>query len=435
MLISLNIKNWMSFRDDASFSMVASKERQHGDRIPKVSKYQMRILPVSALYGGNASGKTNLFRAIEFAKEFIVRGTEPEGSIPVERFKLAEASLKEPAVFSFVLLVDEMIYEFEFSVSRTQVIEEKLTKITSQSETVLYHRDSGDIIFDAQFSDEKYLDYAFHGTRENQLFLTNAVSQKVETFKPVYDWFKNTLKLISPRSKFTGMDQFIDDNNPMYQELNGIITELDTGILKYGWVELSFESVSIPSEVKEDIEKWLNNSEGTVALSGENNEQYCFKREGEEIEARKLVTFHKSDSGEARFELNEESDGSRRVLDLLPAFIDLKMNPTGSVYVIDELDRSLHTKLTRGLLEFYLGSCSNKSRSQLLLTTHDLMLMDQGLFRRDEMWVAERNKMGESILTPFSDFKNVRYDKDLRKSYLQGRMGGIPDINLSNINN
>lgn len=431
MLISFNIKNWMSFRDEASFSMVASKERQHGDRLPKIPKYQMRLLPVSALYGGNASGKTNLFKAIEFAREFIVRGTEPEGLIPVQRFKLSESGVKEPAEFSFVLLIDEMIYEYAFSVSRTQVFEEKLTKITSRSEWVLYHRTSNGIEFDENLPDENYLEYAFRGTRDNQLFLTNAVSQKVDTFKPVHDWFKNTLKLITPRSKFAYAEQFIDENNPLYRELSGVIEKFDTGILKYGWINLPFESISLPPDLKAKVEKLLlKSSKHAVSLEGDNDEQYNFVRVGENIEARKLVTFHKSELGEIRFELNEESDGSRRVLDLLPAFIDLKMQLGESVYVIDELDRSLHTQLTRSLLEYSLASCTHATRSQLMFTTHDAMLMDQSLFRRDEMWVTERNENGESTLIPFSDFKNVRYDKDLRKSYLEGRMGGVPHINL-----
>ena len=98
------------------------------------------------------------------------------------------------------------------------------------------------------------------------------------------------------------------------------------------------------------------------------------------------------------------------------------------VYVIDEIDRSLHPLLIRQLLEEYLSNCSTETRTQLLLTTHNVMLMDQQLLRRDEMWVAERDGAGVSSLFSFSEYKDVRYDKDIRKSYLQGRMGGIPRI-------
>jgi AAA15 family ATPase/GTPase len=128
--------------------------------------------------------------------------------------------------------------------------------------------------------------------------------------------------------------------------------------------------------------------------------------------------------------MRHESDGSQRLIDLLPAFLDVSDASSKKVYVIDEVDRSLHTLLTRHLLKAYLANCSTNTRSQLLFTTHDVLLMDQQLLRRDEMWVAERNVTGISNLFSFSEYKDVRYDKDIRKSYLQGRLGGIPRILL-----
>jgi len=144
------------------------------------------------------------------------------------------------------------------------------------------------------------------------------------------------------------------------------------------------------------------------------------------------VTYHPNTDGtEIKFDIGQESDGSQRVIDLLPAFLTMSAAKSKKVFVIDEVDRSLHTLLTRQLLESYLNSCSTDRRSQLLFTTHDVLLMDQQLFRRDEMWVAERDGSGASNLISFAEYKDVRYDKDIRKSYLQGRLGGIPRILLS----
>jgi uncharacterized protein len=98
--------------------------------------------------------------------------------------------------------------------------------------------------------------------------------------------------------------------------------------------------------------------------------------------------------------------------------------------VIDELDRCLHTLLTRSLLERYLESCSSETKSQLLFTTHDVSLIDQDLLRRDELWIAERDDTGGSTLISFGEYKEIRADKDIRKSYLQGRLGGIPRVFL-----
>lgn len=129
--------------------------------------------------------------------------------------------------------------------------------------------------------------------------------------------------------------------------------------------------------------------------------------------------------------MRQESDGSQRVIDILPAFLEMSATNSKKVYVIDEVDRSLHTLLIRPLIEKYLLKCSSDSRAQLLFTTHNVLLMDQDLLRRDEMWVAERNSKGVSNLLSFSEYKDVRYDKDIRKSYLQGRLGGIPRIFLT----
>lgn len=311
MIINFRVKNWMSFREETNFSMLATKERQHDERVPAIKKYQTRILPIAAIYGGNASGKTNFLKALNFAKCLIVKGTQPESLIPVETFKLDPQLCNQPAHFSFELLINNLIYDFSFSVTKESVQEEKLIEITGSNERILYHRKKGGIRFEPTLSKrDESLNYVFKGTRENQLFLTNSVSQKVETFRAVYDWF-DKLTFFSDLSKL--------------------------------------------SEVV-----------------------------------------------------------------------------TNKIYLIDVSNNNLHTLLTRQLLEFYLSNCSKDTRSQVLFTTHDVQLMDQNIFRRDEIWVAERDSFGNSTLIPFSAYKDICYDKDIRKSYLQGRLGGIPNLKLNN---
>ncbi|HCJ51975.1 MAG TPA: abortive phage resistance protein, partial [Gallionella sp.] len=109
MIVSFSLENWMSFRSRVTFSMVASRERQHGDRVPKLGKYQTRVLPVAAIYGGNASGKTNFFKALSFAKALVVKGTQPDSLIPVEPFRLDAKGAGQPSRFGFELLIDEII--------------------------------------------------------------------------------------------------------------------------------------------------------------------------------------------------------------------------------------------------------------------------------------------------------------------------------------
>jgi len=431
MIIEVTLENWMSFRNPVTFSMIASRERQHGPRVPRLGKYQTRILPVAAIYGGNASGKTNFFKALSFAQNLVVKGTQPDNIIPVETFRLDADMVDRPSRFSFQILVEDSIYEFSFALTKKVILEEKLVLITSTSEKVLYDRRNGKPNFDRSLEQDQFLRFAFKGTRDNQLFLTNSVSQQVETFRPVYNWFKDTLDLIAPDSRFQPFEQFLDEGHPLYSTMSETLPQLDTGITHLGGEEIPFENVPLPNPLKVKLQEELNEGMTVRLLTEPINERIVVTRKCGELIAKKLVTYHpKSDGTEVKFDIRQESDGSQRVIDLLPAFLAISTGRPKKVFIIDEVDRSLHTLLTRQLLAAYLDNCSIDSRSQLLFTTHDVLLMDQQLFRRDEMWVAERDDFGVSSLLSFSEFKDVRYDKDIRKSYLQGRLGGVPRILL-----
>ena len=429
MIISFSVENWMSFRDPTTFSMVASRERQHGERVPKLGKYQTRVLPIAAIYGGNASGKTNFFKALSFAKTLVVEGTRPDSLIPIDTFRLDAEGKSQPSRFAFELLIDETIYDFSFAVTQKAVLEERMVKITSTSEKVLYDRRDGNLSFDSSLSKDPFFPFVFRGTRDNQLFLTNSVSQNIDDFRPVYDWFKDKLVLVAPDSRFDLFELFLDEGHPLYMAMNEMLSRLDTGIAHLGSEEIPLENISIPEPLKTELQEKVKEGMAIRLLTEPQTNRIVITRKDGELIAKRLVAFHpKSDGTEVRFEIHQESEGSQRVIDLLPAFLELSAQTLQKVYVIDEIDRSLHPLLIRQLLEEYLSNCSTKTRTQLLLTTHNVMLMDQQLLRRDEMWVAERDGAGVSSLFSFSEYKDVRYDKDIRKSYLQGRMGGIPRI-------
>lgn len=431
MIISFVLENWMSFSDPVSFSMLASRERQHRDRIPKVEKYQTSILPVAVIYGGNASGKTNFFKALNFMRNYIVRGSSQDSLIQIEPFLLDKSFISKPTRFKIELLIDEVIYEFSFAVTSRRVIEEKLVKISSTREKTLYDRNYDQITIDPELGNNDFLKFAFQGTRENQLYLTNSVSQKVDAFRPVYDWFRNNLVMVGPNWKYLSIEDFIDEDQPNYALMNKMLSSLDTGISRLGGEDVPFESVSLSEKIKNQIRDEIE--EGKTIPYNKLNEKWLFTRLDGEIRAKKVITYHlSSESIDEKFDISQESDGSRRVIDILPAFISIASPASKKVFFIDELDRSLHTLLTRKLLEDYLNCCTPGSRAQMLITTHDVLLMDQKLFRRDEMWVTERKQNGNSTLMSFSEYKDVRFDKDIRKSYLQGRLGGIPKLVLNN---
>jgi AAA15 family ATPase/GTPase len=363
-----------------------------------------------------------------------VRGTSLEGAISTDPFRLDAASAHEPSKFLIEILVGDEMFEYSFSANRKKVMEERLVQIGVASEKVLFHRVNGQAGLHASFASNQRLHFAFEGTRDNQLFLTNSVHQKLDDFRPVYDWFNERLELVAPDSRFESFEQFFQENHPLFNLMNVTLSQLDTGIDQLGGEVVPFENIPLPDRLRQKLLEDLKEGQAVRLMSDPFNERYAVVRVGDELVAKKLVTYHRRADSDAsvKFEMNNESDGSQRVIDLLPAFLDISSKQSHKVIVIDEVDRSLHTLMTRQLVSSYLSSCSEDSRSQLLFTTHDVLLMDQDLLRRDEMWVVERGQDGTTKMFSFSDFKDVRYDKDIRKSYLQGRLGGIPKILLNN---
>lgn len=430
MLINFEVRNWRSFRDETQLSMVASRERQHGERLARVKKYRLSILPTAGIYGGNASGKSNLFSALAFMQRLVVKGTHIGRRIGVEPFALDDDSPTRSTSMRVEVLIDEMIYDYQFSITRDFVESEKLVKVTSRSEHVLFQREGQNFSFEVNGESQDRLEFLAKGTRENQLFLTNSVSQNLEVFKPVYDWFSNKLVLITPNSRYARMHRFLDETSDAHVTLNEMLRNLDTGISRTAFEPISMSKVDLPQDVLESIRSDLTSGKA-VYVHDERGDRYLFTADDQDpVTARKMVTFHESADGkkEVQFNVDRESDGTRRLVELLPAFIDLMNDSCDITYVIDELDRSLHALLTRELLNIFLQACNENSRKQLLFTTHDLSIMDQSLLRRDEMWVTERNARGASSLVAVSDFQDSRHDKDVRRSYLHGRMGGVPNL-------
>lgn len=151
--------------------------------------------------------------------------------------------------------------------------------------------------------------------------------------------------------------------------------------------------------------------------------------ENGELVIEKLFSVHKDRHGrDVAFLLEDESDGTLRLLDLLPAFANLH-DKQNYVFIIDELDRSLHTLLQEWLIKFFLESCGEKTRNQLIFTTHNVNLLNQSIFRRDELWGISKNGKQCSELYSFRDFEGIRKDKDIRKIYLNGLIGAVPLIN------
>lgn len=440
MLIKFSLENWMSYREKTSISMVATREQHHGERVTKVPRLKIRILPIALVFGGNASGKTNFFRALGFAKYMVTRGyfLAPDQRIPLEPYLLDSRSRKSPTSMSFTVMVGEEVYEYSFSLDSVRVVHERLARITSPAEGFGFERVLDDVsgtytltVGKAHAEERDLLELIGRSTRRNQLLLMTSVNQNAESFRPVYDWFDKTLRLISPTASYAPKEDYADESSPSFARMNELLALFDTGIRHIRRKPIDVSSIPLPSRLVKEVSDSLKEGETVRIEDHDRTFPYLLTRRDGQVVAEKLVACHAAhgESSEEEFELDHESDGTRRLIDLLPAFVDAERHDRSHVCIIDEIDRCLHTFAARKLVETFLGNCTNESRGQLLATTHDLGLMSQDLLRRDEMWLSERHDE-TSILYPVSDFAEARKDTDLRGSYLAGRMGGIPAINV-----
>jgi AAA15 family ATPase/GTPase len=442
MLVNLRISNCLSFRDEVEFTALASRERRHGEQVFRHSKLGLNLLPVAALYGANGAGKSNLYYAIRFARRFILRSrARPEDAIDVEPFRLDRECLTKPSAFSFDFLIDDQVYRYSFAATRQRVVSESLEKVNGNKASAVFTRDwQGDKpVWNVEYfkrlglpSDEfQFIEFKTRDTLPNQLFLSETRGHKLPVLEAVGRWFRNKLCLLDPHSEFKPVEIGLRKVETFREYSVQSLQRAGTGINSIKNDVVSLETIPIPSELRNLINKQLETAPDgeLVQVVGPERQRFFAYREGGQVKALQLVTFHQDrDGNQVRFEMPDESEGTQRLIDLLPAFFELSSPDTEKVFFIDELDRSLHSHLTRGLLESFLRNRTNSSRGQLLFTTHDALLLDQELLRRDEIWFLDKDERGQSTLTALSDFKGVRHDKDIRRSYLLGRFGGVPSM-------
>lgn len=280
----------------------------------------MNILPIVIIYGGNASGKTSLFKALYFMQWFIVNhSTQLDSPIEVEPFLLREQHNSRPTEFDIELLIKDELYKFSFSVSRFEVLEERLIKIeNNEEELALYERVKNKISIRKKGLDQT-LGLIANTTPRNQLFLTTSVFAQATSFKPIYDWFKDTLELISLDATFIPTEMLFDKENSFYDAISQKLEELDTNIAALEGKQISSDTLprTLVQEIKADPREILRFQY--------NKERYIALKNKDDLQIKKLITLHTREDGSSiEFETSIESDGSKRVIDLLPAFCELE---------------------------------------------------------------------------------------------------------------
>lgn len=433
MLVQFTVANWKSFKEPVTLNMVAGKEIQHTGHIQYVPEYKLNVLPVSMVFGGNASGKSNLVKALAFAASFIgATNFDPYEKIAIDPFRLEASYLGQPSVFEFTLIIKEKLYKYSFSLNQTRVLEESLTLFNKGRAAVLYNRRAEEEwVIHKKFTKE----VASHlrSVLDNKLALTQAIMQKMpelQELADVYDWFRFSFVVLSPSSRIVRFN----DNSLPTDGLSNVLSRIDSGISKVAFEEIPIANSNFPPEDVKEIERLLSAGSSLVVATNYRDEFWKFERREGDVVAKKMVSYHRNLQGEdVLFQIHENSDGTRRCLHLFPAFNQLTAPGSTACYIIDELDRSLHTHLIKQLLVSFLQTRNQDTRSQLIVTNHDVLQMDQDIFRRDEIWIAERDQAtGASSLTALNEFKlanrRIRNDLLISKLYLEGQLGGVPEL-------
>ena len=437
MLIRFSVKNLYSFNEEIQFSMVAGKTQSHKDHIAEVYRQSdPKLLKSAVIYGANAAGKSNLAKAIFLAQQVILGGMRIGAELPRLPFRLCSACSSSPSTIEFEILLEDSVYSYGFTFLASHIVEEWLVRIGPSSEKEVFRRKSSvsetSVEFGPSFitnaKDRQYFEFLVRGTRPNQLFLTEAVARNVKApYANVFTWFANTLTVIFPHTELNQRESLIRSDASLRSNYEEYFKTFDLGLSGLRVVETDIDNLmpGLPEPMKNDLRSQLGPSKAIQMVNPVTNAKVIImKKDGGELVVLRLIILHEDENkNPVEFDIQEESDGTQRLVDLIPALVQFQS--AEKVFIVDELDRSLHPTLSRSFFEVFFAK--SNSRAQLIATTHDLDLLDLDLLRKDEIWFIEKDKQGSSRVYSLEEFK-PRFDNDIRKGYLLGRFGAIPVI-------
>jgi|WetSurMetagenome_2_1015567.scaffolds.fasta_scaffold108526_2 uncharacterized protein len=442
MLIRFVVTNFLSFNEESDFNMIAGSFKTHKHHVYSAGKID--VLKAAVFYGANGSGKSNLMKAINFLKE-TVRTGGIEQSIDDKKFKLNRNNAEKPISFEIEFSIEEKIYSYGISLNHDEITEEWLYEsgITVEDKPIFERKitDTGKISIKMA---DKYVKTQKDALliellkenllQKNKLLLGLNNYLKIEEIKSVHDWFVTKLVVIFPGTEFQGILPLLLSSDELKQHFDQLLKSFDTGINQLTSEVIDFEKYEIdPNEkmTRKEIETWMKTT--PFMINNETNSVIIW--ENGKLVVKKAISFHKDNMGNnVPFMISEESDGTKRLLDFIPAFYNLLQQDF--TYLIDEIDRSLHPSLLCAII--YKIMADQNTKGQLIFTSHESNLLDLDIFRQDEIWFVEKdNNSGDTKMYSLSEFK-PRYDLDIRKGYLKGRFGAIPflaklnDLNWDN---
>jgi len=425
MLVEFKVANFKSFNEEQVFSLVASKDTTHPDNLINAGKFN--LLKTAAIFGQNASGKSNFITAVRFVENFVGRSATKMNQgdpIPsVAPFRLTLESKAKPSCFQIKVLIGDALYDYGFSATRERVHGESLTVRLPGARGAQEWIDRD---YDARTGETKW---RFGGplsgeekllrekTRDNGLALSRGAELNIKALSELFLWFRQRLyiyDLSSPPTVLMNVtaESMIDDGQ-FGTKLSDMIRDADFGIDRIKVEERTRGVGDVASNIREGL------SEQTLKM-------YLAEK------AFSINAIHHvipSDSEEEFDFMAEESNGTKRFFALAGPILHALEN--GNLMAVDEIECSMHPLLVRKLIELFQSPKANVKGAQLIFATHDSTLMDQTLLRRDQIWLVEKNKNGASQLRSLYDFapdERPRNTEAFQRNYLAGRYGGVPNF-------
>lgn len=410
MLVEFSVENFRSIKDEVTLSLVASPDLTLQDNIIPKSLKAGSLLRSTAIYGANASGKTNIVQAIVALVQLVNNSQNQQSGqpMPYAPFKLDPKCLDRPTKMRVSFIHKSVKYVYGVSYNQSQVIDEYLYAYPNDKKAVVFERTK---TVKYKFNtDESIQNKIKELTSTNVLYLSKAAQNNYAKAQEVLDWFTNGITVVGPENPETlyiVAAKTLDKYPSLKPLLLKALSQADLGIN-----DIISEYKSLPREefiknnpdFPEEFTKMIPTNKGN-------------------IESAKIRTFH--NKVEFNFD-SEESAGTKRMFGLAVFFVDALKN--GKVLVVDELDTRLHHKLNLFLIRLFHDSKQNKENAQLIFTTHNVKLLDLDEFRRDQIWFTQKDPTnGDTELFSLVEF-GVRKDKDIEKAYLAGRYGATPFI-------
>lgn len=442
MLIRFSVENYRSFNERQVFSMAAGKHTRHKEQL--VVTNGKRLLKAGVIYGANAAGKSNLIKAINFGKNIALRGVK--NSMTMNRhFRIDPMAINRPGIFQYDFISNGHIYSYGFAISYTQnvFLAEWLYLCDNNKEICIFDRTLGEkisteLIFSNKDDEQRFNIYA-DDVKDNISFLSEICDHKlsgIDEFTCFFDtleWFMS-LVIIFPQTKYRDFGQFFKRDSK--DSLGKLLNYFDTGIeevfseIKPIEEVLAFLPENIKNDVIHDIQEGFDEENSKTATAIDltiAGKRFNFTKEEDGAIVGSQLTMNHGNPTDL-FELDDESDGTRRLFDLIPLY---QMGKENYIILVDELDRSFHTKLTIEFLQKFFEKTAGL-KSQLIVTLHDSNVMNLNIFRQDEIWFVERREDHSSEIYSLNKFKE-RFDHSVAKDYLLGRYGSIPNFGIDDV--